>query len=200
MICDSRFESQIADWRVPNPPGANLLVAERAFPTSDYWGCTGVARCAEEATRICRISNRLLTPCHTRLQRPPWRPFSYQGVSTRGVRHSPGCRSQITRFGALSLHAKADAWAEHLLLSFSRLSTCRAPDCQQAQPSTVIARFFFLVASRPHLLCRVFSEWGHPNQHRIANVDPSKRNMISHIFFVNEKSAFLLSSIMADHL
>ena len=32
---------------------------------------------------------RLLTPCHTRLRRPPRGPFSYQGVSTRGVRHSP---------------------------------------------------------------------------------------------------------------
>ena len=41
-------------WRVPNPPGANPLVAERAFPTSDYWGLTGVARCAEEMTGICR--------------------------------------------------------------------------------------------------------------------------------------------------
>ena len=41
-------------WRVPNPPGANPLVAERAFPTSDYWGWTGVARCAEEMTGICR--------------------------------------------------------------------------------------------------------------------------------------------------
>ena len=41
-------------WRVPNPPCANPLVAERAFPTSDYWGCTGVARCAEEMTGICR--------------------------------------------------------------------------------------------------------------------------------------------------
>ena len=29
-------------WRVPNPPGANPLVAERAFPTSDYWGRTEV--------------------------------------------------------------------------------------------------------------------------------------------------------------
>ena len=36
------------DWRVPNPPGANPLVAERAFPAGDYWGRTGVARCAEE--------------------------------------------------------------------------------------------------------------------------------------------------------
>ena len=35
------------------------------------------------------ISNRLLTSCHTRLRRPPRSPFSYQGVSTRGVRHSP---------------------------------------------------------------------------------------------------------------
>ena len=42
------------DWRVPNPPGANPLVAERAFPTTDYWGRTGVARCAEEMTGICR--------------------------------------------------------------------------------------------------------------------------------------------------
>ena len=41
-------------WRVPNPPGANPLVAERAFPTSDYWGRTGVASCAEEMTGICR--------------------------------------------------------------------------------------------------------------------------------------------------
>ena len=41
-------------WRVPNPPGANPLVAERAFPTSDYWGRTGFARCAEEMTGICR--------------------------------------------------------------------------------------------------------------------------------------------------
>ena len=35
-------------WRVPNPLCANPLVAERAFPTSDYWGRTGVARCASE--------------------------------------------------------------------------------------------------------------------------------------------------------
>ena len=50
------WESSIAveNKRVPNPPGANPLVAERAFPTSDYWGRTGVARCAEEMTGICR--------------------------------------------------------------------------------------------------------------------------------------------------
>ena len=30
------------------------LVAERAFLMSDYWGRTGVARCAEEMTGICR--------------------------------------------------------------------------------------------------------------------------------------------------
>ena len=29
-------------------------VAERAFPTSDYWGRTGVVRCADEMTGICR--------------------------------------------------------------------------------------------------------------------------------------------------
>ena len=80
-------------WRVPNPPGANPLVAERAFPASDYWGRTGVARCAEEMTQeSVGISNRLLTACHTSTQdcEDLKGPFSYQGVSTRGVRHSPG--------------------------------------------------------------------------------------------------------------
>ena len=45
-----------------------------------------------EMTGICRDFQyyyRLLTPCHTRLRRPPRGPFSYQGGSTRGVRHSP---------------------------------------------------------------------------------------------------------------
>ena len=36
------------------PPGANPLVAEIAFPTSDDWGHTGVARCAKGMTGICR--------------------------------------------------------------------------------------------------------------------------------------------------
>ena len=80
---------------MPSPPGANAnpLVAERAFPTSDYWGRTGSARCAEEMRQeSVGISNRLLTPCHTRLRRPPRDLFSYQGVSTRGVGHSPAVK------------------------------------------------------------------------------------------------------------
>ena len=71
---------------MPNPPGANRLVAERTFPASDYWGRTGVAKCAEEVTGICR----LLTACHTQdCEDLQGGPFSYQGVSTRGGRHSP---------------------------------------------------------------------------------------------------------------
>ena len=51
--------AQISGVAPANPdeclsPGANPLVAERAFPTKDYWGLTGVARCAEEMTGICR--------------------------------------------------------------------------------------------------------------------------------------------------
>ena len=46
----SQIKSVRKAWRVPNPPGANPLVAERAFTMSDYWGLTGVARCAEEMT------------------------------------------------------------------------------------------------------------------------------------------------------
>ena len=40
-------------WRVPNTTDANALEAERAFPTSDYRGRTGVATCVEEMTDIC---------------------------------------------------------------------------------------------------------------------------------------------------
>ena len=47
-------------WRVPNPPGANPLIAERA-----PWRCDPNSHSWEGS-------------------------FSYQGVSTRGVRHAPG--------------------------------------------------------------------------------------------------------------
>ena len=73
-------------WRVPNPPGANPLVAERAFPTSDYWGRTGVARCAEEMRQeSVGISSRLLTPCHTRLRRPPRALSATRGLAPGGL-------------------------------------------------------------------------------------------------------------------
>ena len=121
---DGRGRSEIPHffdkfWRVPNPPGANPLVAERAFPTSDYWGRTGVVRCAEEMTGICRDSNRLLTPCHTRLRRPPRGPFSYQGVSTRGVRHSPEiaviCSSTKEKGGRREKRSKTNKNKEKIL-------------------------------------------------------------------------------------
>ena len=80
-----------------------LVLTPWALPTSDYWGRKGVARCAEEMTGICRDSNRLLTPCHTRLRRPPRGPFSYQGVSTSGIRHSPVDVFCIGRGSCLSL-------------------------------------------------------------------------------------------------
>ena len=61
LVIDDLFHG--LNWRVPNPPGANPLVAERAFPASDHWGRTGVARCAEEMRQeSVGISNRLLTP------------------------------------------------------------------------------------------------------------------------------------------
>ena len=85
------------NWRVPNPPGANPLVAERAFPTSDYWGRTGLPGVQKKWQESVGISNRLLTPCHKRLRRLPGGPFSYQGVSTRGVRHSPGKVQGVSR-------------------------------------------------------------------------------------------------------
>ena len=70
----------ILSWRVPNPPGANPLVAERAFPTSDYWGRTGVAGCAEEMTQeSLGISNRVPTPLSQKTAKTSKGPFQLPG-------------------------------------------------------------------------------------------------------------------------
>ena len=80
-------------------------------------GVAQVARCAEEMTGICRDSNRLLTPCHTKLQRPPRGPYNYLGVSTRGVRHSPSnSNSSIPRIRSATNRAPkhGDSKTPHL--------------------------------------------------------------------------------------
>ena len=55
--CEQTLE-KLRTNRIMNKPGECLtplvLTPERAFPTSDYWGRIGVARCAEEMTGICR--------------------------------------------------------------------------------------------------------------------------------------------------
>ena len=72
-------------WRVPNPPSANPLVAERAFPTSDYWGRTGcwgivahvcgdpLSRYACRATRVAADFLRILGffRCSSSIALPP---------------------------------------------------------------------------------------------------------------------------------
>ena len=76
---------------VPTPPGANPLVAERAFPTSDYWGRTGVAG-------ICRYFQQSADPLSHKTAKTSKGPFQLPGVSTRGglgtrqfpkIRHCP---------------------------------------------------------------------------------------------------------------
>ena len=48
---NSPATSPKVDRRAPNPPTANPLAAERTFPTSDYWGRPGVARCTKKWCR-----------------------------------------------------------------------------------------------------------------------------------------------------
>ena len=69
----------VLNWRVPNPPGANPLVAERASPTSDYWGRTGVARCAEEMTGICRDFQQAADPLSHETAKTSKGPFQLPG-------------------------------------------------------------------------------------------------------------------------
>ena len=79
------------NWRVPNPPGANPLVAERAGGRSSQ-------SCVTEGQQTVGNPYRFLSfLLHTR--QPLSDPnshllgslsFSYQGVSTREVRHAPG--------------------------------------------------------------------------------------------------------------
>ena len=53
-------------WRVPNPPLANPLVAERAFRASEYWCLTRVPEVHGKWQESVGISNRLLTPATPR--------------------------------------------------------------------------------------------------------------------------------------
>ena len=77
----------------PNTPGANSLVAERA-PCKSSQSC--VTEGQQTVGNPSRFRSFLLhtwqpraTPMATRREGS----FSYQGVSTRGVRHSPGFES-----------------------------------------------------------------------------------------------------------
>ena len=81
----------ILQLRVPNPPGANPLVAERAplevfAILSDREGVSSLLEIPTDSCHFfCTLGNPCVTPIVTRGEGP----FSYQGVSTRGVRHAP---------------------------------------------------------------------------------------------------------------
>ena len=76
-------------WRVPNPPGANPLVAERPPWRSSQSCVAGGQQPIGNPYRLlsfpCTPGNPRATPIVTRGEGS----FSYQGVSTRGVRHAP---------------------------------------------------------------------------------------------------------------
>ena len=96
-------KSASSSWRVPNPPGANPLVAERAPWRSSQ-------SCVTEGQQPLGNPHRFLShffctpgnPCATPIVTRGEGSFSYQGVSTRGVRHSP---VQTHKFSRLSFPA-----------------------------------------------------------------------------------------------
>ena len=76
-------------WQVPNPLGANPLVAERAPWRSSQSCVTGVSSLLEMPTDSCHFFCTPGNPCATLIVTRGEGSFSYQGVSTRGLRHSP---------------------------------------------------------------------------------------------------------------
>ena len=87
-----------SSWRVPNPPGANPLVAERA-PWRSSQSCVtrGQQPIGKIHTDSCHFFCTPGNPCATAIVVRGEGSFRYQGVSTRGVRHLPefsgsGCK------------------------------------------------------------------------------------------------------------
>ena len=76
-------------WRVPNPPGANPLVAERALGGFRSLVWQGVSSLLEIPTDSCHFLCTPGNPCATPIVTRGEGSFRYQGVSTRGVRHAP---------------------------------------------------------------------------------------------------------------
>ena len=77
-------------WRVPNPPGANPLVAERAPWGSSQSGVAGGQQPIGNPYRFLSFLLRTWQPRATPRVTLGEGSFSYQGVSNKGVRHSQG--------------------------------------------------------------------------------------------------------------
>ena len=83
------FEGDSFNWRVPNPPGANPWWLKGPFGglRSLVWqGVSSLLKIPTDSCHfVCTPGNPRATPIVTRGEGS----FSYQGVSTKGVRHSP---------------------------------------------------------------------------------------------------------------
>ena len=79
---------------MPNPPGANPLVAERAPLEVFAILCDRGPAAYWKSLQIPVISSaHLVNPCVTPIATRGEGSFSYQGVMTRGVRHAPEAAS-----------------------------------------------------------------------------------------------------------
>ena len=144
-VCIEKWWGFLVNWRLPNPPGANPLVAERAPWRSSQSRVTGGQQPIGNPYRFlshffCTPGNPCATPIVTRGEGP----FSYKGVSTRGVRHSPGEFFLVTpsptkrstknprkirgKFGAKfgqNSGRKVEKFGKLSFCNFSDLSICR---------------------------------------------------------------------------
>ena len=81
-------------WRVPNLIGANPLVAARA-PWRSSQSCDRGSAAYWKSLQNPVISSAPGNPCATPIVTRGEGSFSYQGVSTRGVRHAPEVGARV---------------------------------------------------------------------------------------------------------
>ena len=101
------------DWRAPNPPGANPLVAERAPWRSSQSCVTGGRQPIGNPYRFLSFLLRTLQPCATPIVTRGEGSFSYQGVSTRGV--GTGFPRQLEGLGHFGGQKIAAIFGPHLV-------------------------------------------------------------------------------------
>ena len=144
------LQEESVHWRVPNPPGANPLVAERAPWRSSQSCVTGGQQPIGNPYRFLSFLLHTWQPlCDPNSH--SWRRLFQlsQGVSTRGVRHAPELRDFARPLGDPSLY-ESHAWRP---LNASSRRVPHKPSFRQAHWYYAEALHFLPLPPSPTIAC-----------------------------------------------